>query len=98
MFSTSTAPEYIGTSYIETYLYDADEQHPAAVKTVRGGSLYALVPGKAILVHSEPGNILHTYVQLNCSAEWIAGIDFTDANAATARIAAEFDGWAQDRR
>ncbi|MFE4570960.1 FAD-dependent oxidoreductase [Paenibacillus chitinolyticus] len=96
MFSTSTAPEYIGTSYIETYLYDADERHPAAAKTVRGGSLYALVPGKAILVHSEPWNNLHTYVQLNCTAEWIAGIDFTDANAATARIAAEFDGWAPE--
>ncbi|WP_317955737.1 FAD-dependent oxidoreductase [Paenibacillus chitinolyticus] len=93
---SSARPEYIGTSYIETYLYDVDERHPAAAKTVGGGSLYALVPGKGILVHREPGNILHTYIQLNCTAEWIAGIDFTDANAATARIAAEFDGWAPE--
>ncbi|EPD81757.1 hypothetical protein HMPREF1207_05515 [Paenibacillus sp. HGH0039] len=62
-------PEYVGTSYIETYLYGVDERHPAAAKTVGGGSLYALVPGKGILVHLEPGNILHTYVQLNCTAE-----------------------------
>ena len=29
-------------------------------------------------------------------AEWIADIDFTDSAAATARIAAEFDGWAPE--
>jgi hypothetical protein len=28
--------------------------------------------------------------------EWFAAIDFTDAAAATARIAREFDGWAPE--
>ena len=31
---------------------------------------------------------------LNRAAEWFAGIDFSDAAAATARVAAEFAGWA----
>jgi 2-polyprenyl-6-methoxyphenol hydroxylase-like FAD-dependent oxidoreductase len=87
-------PEYVGTTFIETYLYDADARHPATAEAVGDGAMYALTPGKGIVAHREAGNILHTYVELNRPAEWIAGIDFTDAAAATARIAAEFDGWA----
>ena len=44
--------------------------------------------------HREPGGTLHTYVELNRPAAWFAGIDFGDAAAATARVAAEFEGWA----
>jgi 2-polyprenyl-6-methoxyphenol hydroxylase-like FAD-dependent oxidoreductase len=58
--------------------------------------MYALTPGKGIVAHREAGSVLHTYVELNRPAEWIAGIDFTDAAAATARVAAEFDGWAPE--
>jgi 2-polyprenyl-6-methoxyphenol hydroxylase-like FAD-dependent oxidoreductase len=89
-------PEYVGTSFIETYLYDADERHSAAAEAVGGGVMLALAPGKGIVAHREPEDILHTYVELNRPAEWIAGIDFTDATAATARVAAEFDGWAPE--
>ncbi len=91
---SDATPEYIGTTFIETYLYHADEKHAATAELVGAGAMYALTPGKGIVAHREAGNILHTYVELNRSAEWIAGIDFTDAAAATARIAAEFDGWA----
>jgi 2-polyprenyl-6-methoxyphenol hydroxylase-like FAD-dependent oxidoreductase len=89
-------PEYIGTTVIETYLYDADERHTATAEAVGVGAMYALTPGKGIIAHREAGNILHTYVELNRPAEWIADIDFTDAAAATARVAAEFDGWAPE--
>jgi 2-polyprenyl-6-methoxyphenol hydroxylase-like FAD-dependent oxidoreductase len=89
-------PEYIGTTFIETYLHDASERHPAAAEAVGGGAMFALAPGKGIVAHREAGDILHTYVELNRPAEWIAGIDFTDATAAIARVAAEFDGWAQE--
>jgi len=87
-------PEYVGTSFIETYLYNADERHAAAAEAVGGGALFAAEPGKGIFAHREPGSVLHTYVALSRPADWIAGIDFTDAAVATARIAAEFDGWA----
>lgn len=89
-------PEYTGTTYIDTYLYDADERHTATAEAVGVGAMYALNPGKGIIAHREAGDILHTYVMLNRSAEWIAAIDFTDAAAATARVAAEFDGWAPE--
>ncbi|MCL6674292.1 FAD-dependent oxidoreductase [Streptomyces panaciradicis] len=89
-------PSYTGTTFIDVYLYHADERHPAAAEAVGVGAMYALAPGKGIIAHREAGNILHTYVALNRSAEWIAAIDFTDAAAATARIAAEFHGWAPE--
>jgi 2-polyprenyl-6-methoxyphenol hydroxylase-like FAD-dependent oxidoreductase len=87
-------PEYVGTTFIETYLYDADERHPAAAEAVGGGAMFAGAPGKGIAAHREAGNVLHTYVQLKRPAAWIAGIDFNDVATATARVAAEFDGWA----
>ncbi len=93
---SDATPEYSGTMVMETYLYDADERHTATAEAVGAGAMYALTPGKGIIAHREAGNILHTYVELNRPAEWVAGIDFTDATAATARVAAEFDGWAPE--
>ncbi|MET8652562.1 FAD-dependent oxidoreductase [Nocardia aurea] len=89
-------PEYTDVTFVETYLYDVDQRHPATAEAVGAGAMYALTPGKGIVAHREAGDILHTYVELNRPAEWIADIDFTDATAARARIAAEFDGWAPE--
>ncbi|MFI0820223.1 FAD-dependent oxidoreductase [Streptomyces sp. NPDC021098] len=93
---SAATPAYTGTSFVETYLYDADTRHPAAAKAVGGGSLLALAPGRGIQAHRESGGTLHTYVALVEPQDWFAAIDFTDERAATARIAAEFDGWAPE--
>ena len=87
-------PRYVGTTFIETYLYDADARHAAAAAAVGGGALFALAPGKGILAHREAGSVLHAYVALNRPAAWFADIDVSDAAAARARLVAEFDGWA----
>jgi 2-polyprenyl-6-methoxyphenol hydroxylase-like FAD-dependent oxidoreductase len=89
-------PEYVGTSFVETYLLDADERHPASARAVGGGALFALAPGKGILAHRETDGVLHTYVALIKPQEWIAAIDFADPKAAKARVAAEFEGWAPE--
>ncbi|PBC41045.1 FAD-dependent oxidoreductase [Rhodococcus sp. ACPA4] len=93
---SDATPEYVGTVFIETYLHDVDERHPATADIVGGGALYALAPGKGITAHRESGGVIHTYVQLNRPAEWIASIDFTDTATSIARVAAEFDGWAPE--
>ena len=85
-------PEYVGTTFIETYLRSADERHPAAAAAVGSGALFALAPQQGIFAHREAGNVLHAYVALNRPAEWFAGLG-VDAAATTARIAAEFNGW-----
>ncbi|MFA7768195.1 FAD-dependent oxidoreductase [Streptomyces sp. NRRL S-448] len=95
LLSTAT-PEYTGTSFVETYLFHADTRHPAAAKAVGGGMLIVPTPGREIFAHRESGDTLHTYVALTRTQDWFAAIDFTDAAAATARIAHEFDGWAPE--
>nr|WP_037781233.1 NAD(P)/FAD-dependent oxidoreductase [Streptomyces sp. HGB0020] len=89
-------PEYVGITFVETYLRDVDRRHPAAAEAVGTGSMTALTPGKGIVAHREAGAVLHTYVQLKRPADWVDGIDFTDAADAAARVAAEFDGWAPE--
>ncbi|BCP53328.1 monooxygenase [Kaistia sp. 32K] len=91
---TAIQPDYIGTTFIETYLHDADEKHAASAEAVGGGALFALAPGKGIFAHREPDGTLHAYVALNRLEAWFSGIDFSDVSNAKATIAAEFDGWA----
>ena len=38
---SDATPEYVGTTFIETYLYDADERHAEAARAVGDGALYA---------------------------------------------------------
>ena len=91
---SAATPEYVGTSFVETYLHDADTRHPAAAELVGGGSMMAPSPGKEIFAHRESGDTLHAYVALSRPQEWFAEVDFTDPAAAATRIAGEFDGWA----
>jgi 2-polyprenyl-6-methoxyphenol hydroxylase-like FAD-dependent oxidoreductase len=89
-------PTYVGTSFIETHLFDSDTRHKASAGAVGGGALFALAPGKGIAAHREPNGVLHTYVELNKPKEWIDSIDFSDPVTALARVAEEFDGWAPE--
>ncbi|WP_406068792.1 FAD-dependent monooxygenase [Streptomyces sp. NBC_01020] len=91
---SESMPEYAGTSFVETYLYDADRRHPAVAEAVGGGAMFAPAPGKVIHAHRERGDTLHAYVELTRPLEWFDGIDFADPAAAATRVAAEFDGWA----
>jgi 2-polyprenyl-6-methoxyphenol hydroxylase-like FAD-dependent oxidoreductase len=93
---SGATPGYTGISFIETHLFDGDNRHPTSANTVGGGALMVLEPGQGILAHRERGGNLHTWVMLSRPQDWFAGIDFTDPVAATARIAAEFDGWAPE--
>jgi 2-polyprenyl-6-methoxyphenol hydroxylase-like FAD-dependent oxidoreductase len=89
-------PEYVGTSFVETYLFEADTRHPAAAKAVGGGFMMAPAPGLEIFAHREGGDTLHAYVALSRPQEWFAAVDFTEGDAALARIAREFAGWAPE--
>ncbi|MFP3561809.1 FAD-dependent monooxygenase, partial [Paraburkholderia sp. SIMBA_049] len=57
-------PAYVGVSFVETYLHDADRRFPATAEAVGAGGMFALEPGKGITAHREPAGVLHTYVQL----------------------------------
>lgn len=93
---SAAKPAYTGVSFVETFVHDVDNRFPATAAAVGGGALFAAVPGKAITVHREPGNMLHAYVALRRPEAWFAAIDFTDPDVAAARVAAEFAGWAPE--
>ena len=93
---SEVVPEYVGTSFVETYLLDADVRHPASAAAVGGGSLFALAPGKGVLAHRETDGALHAYIAISKPVDWLASIDFADPKAAKARIAVELDGWAPE--
>ncbi|UNO40932.1 NAD(P)/FAD-dependent oxidoreductase [Streptomyces sp. MST-110588] len=96
---SDAVPEYVGRSFVETCLYDADTLYPATVKAVGGGTLGAVDPdehGKWFVAHREKGGTLHAYLTLAKPLHWFAAIDFTDAAAASARIVEEYDGWAPE--
>ena len=89
-------PTYVGTSFIETYLFDSDTRHPASADAVGSGALFAVAPGKGILAHREPRGVLHTYVELHKPKDWIDRIDFSDRVTAMACVLQEFQGWAPE--
>ena len=89
-------PAYVGTTFVETYLYDVDQRHPAIAKAVGGGAFYALSTGKAVVAHREANGVIHTYVGLTKPLEWFAAIDFADPKEAKARVVAELEGWAPE--
>lgn len=93
---TDVKPAYVGTTYVETYLLDADARHPASAKLVGEGAMLALAPGKGITAHREAGNKLHVYVALEKPKEWALNIDFTDQSAAKAQLTKEFEDWAPE--
>ena len=93
---SDAAPEYVGVSFVETYLHEVDTRHPAAAKAVGGGAMFAFAPGQGIGAHRESGGTLHVYVQLAKPQDWLDAIDFTDPAAAAARVAREFEGWAPE--
>ena len=86
-------PAYVGITYIETYLVNADTRHPASAQAVGSGAFFAMAPGKAIFAHREPDGRLHTYVALRKPMVWSLELKAYDSHDALVRIATEFDGW-----
>lgn len=96
---SDAVPAYVGRTFVETFLHDADTRHPATAKAVGGGTLVALDPhehGKWLVAHREKDGTLHAHISLTKPQDWFATVDFTDAAAAAVRIAAEYEGWAPE--
>jgi 2-polyprenyl-6-methoxyphenol hydroxylase-like FAD-dependent oxidoreductase len=93
---SDATPQYTGFISVEYFLFDSDTRHRATAEAVGTGSMFALAPGKGFLGHRERGGTLHTYVQLKKPQDWFADTDEADGAAVSARVAAEFDGWATE--
>lgn len=95
---SSAKPAYVGTSFIEMYLFESDLRHKESAKAVGFGTLIAVAPGKGILAHRESNGTLHAYVAFNKPEAWIGAIDFSNPHAAVSKIQQEFADWAPELR
>ena len=93
---SDAVPRYIGFTSVECFLLDSDTRHPPSAAAVGAGSLFALAPGRGLLAHRERGGTLHAYAQLKVPENWLACTGGADSVAVSARVAAEFDGWAPE--
>jgi 2-polyprenyl-6-methoxyphenol hydroxylase-like FAD-dependent oxidoreductase len=93
---TDAVPEYAGEAFVETYLFDCEERHPTTAAAVGGGSMGTTGRGASLMAHREKGGTIHTYAMFERPLAWFADVDFADGDAARARIAREFDGWATE--
>ncbi|MBO9738887.1 FAD-dependent monooxygenase [Xanthomonas axonopodis pv. begoniae] len=95
---SSAKPQYVGTAFIETHLFDGPTRHKASAEAIGTGTLMAVEPGKAILAHHHANGTLHTYIALNKAESWMDSVDFSQATVALEQLACEFDGWAAPLR
>lgn len=84
---SAVTPVYAGTSFVETWLHDSDNRHPATAALVGSGALFVPTPGRGIAVHREPHGVLHAYIALTRPQSWFTDLD-------PVQVAAAFDGWA----
>ena len=91
---SAAQPSYVGTTFIETLLLNADSTHPASASAIGCGTLMAVAPGQGILAHRYANGSVRSYIALNRSQAWINALDFSTSVNGLARIAAEFHDWA----
>ncbi|MER5508564.1 NAD(P)/FAD-dependent oxidoreductase [Streptomyces sp. NPDC002766] len=91
-------PAYTGVSFVEADLHDADLRHPVSAEVVGGGMLFALGEGRGFLAHRETDGSLHVYAALESAEGWLDGVDFTDTEAAKARVLEHFADWDKSLR
>ena len=95
---SAAKPEYVGTAFIETQLFNGHTRHRASADAIGTGTLIAVEPSKAILAHRHANGTLHTYIALNKPESWIEAVDFSRAAEALQQIADEFEDWAAPLR
>lgn len=95
---SAATPQYSGTAFVETCLFNGPARHPASAAAIGPGTMMALAPGRAILAHRHANGTLHTCIAVNQPQAWLDAIDFSCAPAALQVIAREFAGWAAPLR
>lgn len=93
---SGATPRYIGFTSVETFLFDADTRHRATAQAVGAGSMFALAPGQGFLAYRERGGTVHAYAELKKPEDWLPDTDVDDGASVSARVAAEFGGWAPE--
>ncbi len=89
------APVYMGVSFVEAHLRDADTRHPQSAALVGSGFLFALADEKGIIGHRMGDGSLHMYIVLKTPADWATSgaLNCADRDAAKMYLLDYFGGW-----
>ncbi|MFD9738689.1 FAD-dependent oxidoreductase [Umezawaea sp. NPDC059074] len=68
-------PEYLGLSFVESALHNADARHPESAALIGPGFFFALGEDKGFLAHREPDGGLHVYGALKTDVDWVNRVD-----------------------
>ena len=88
-------PSYLGVSFVETYLFNADVRHPASAALVGRGSMFALSDEKGLITHREGDGRITVYISLKTPEQWVTSsdIDFHNTEAAKRQLLNLFPDW-----
>lgn len=88
-------PIYLGISFVEAHLLDADVRYPESAVLVGHGSMFALSDEKGLMTHRDGDGRINVYIALKTPEHWAtsSGIDFRDTEAAKLRLLDHFTGW-----
>ena len=88
-------PIYLGISFVETHLLDADLRHPESVALVGNGSMFALSDEKGLITHRDGNGRITVYIALKTPEHWAtsSGIDFRDTEATKLQLLNHFTDW-----
>ncbi len=92
---SESQPKYLGISFVETQLIDAELRHPESAAMVGHGSMFALFDEKGLIAHRNGDGRITVYIALKTAEHWAtsSGIDFRDTEATKLRLLNYFTGW-----
>jgi 2-polyprenyl-6-methoxyphenol hydroxylase-like FAD-dependent oxidoreductase len=94
-------PIYLGVSFVEAHLFDADVCYPESAALVGYGSMFALSDEKGLMTHRDGNGRINVYIALKTPEPWGAssdGIDFRDTEATKLRLLNYFTDWNEQLR
>ena len=88
-------PLYLGISFLEAHLLDADVHHPESAALVGNGSMFALSDEKGLITHRDGAGRINVYIALKTPKPWATSseIDFRDTKAAKRWLLDRFPDW-----
>lgn len=90
-------PHYSGLTFIEFGIDDVDTRHPKLSQLVGRGKIGAEGQGRNMIVQRNGNAHLRGYAIFRVPADWAdRTFDFSSPAQVRTRLAAEFDGWADD--
>ncbi|MCU1686114.1 MAG: hypothetical protein JWQ81_6853 [Amycolatopsis sp.] len=92
---SDATPAYTGDTFVETFLDDVDNRHPALAQLVGKGTLAATSDRATLFGQRNSGGHIRVYASLHVPLDWhvAAGLDLADTTAVREHLLTVLEGW-----